>query len=192
MCICPPILHGLRDLNLLRLQGALPARYVRELQAILAFFVMPICELEEYHRVLSMPCEDGGMMQCVRHSLLREDRRGPPFRALLSCSRRIRELNRQNAAMESGVLVDADLRIVCSFPTQSHPSSPSSSFSSWMWMLETPKKRGAEVLRGLHNFSIFWWFSSVTWHANPLRWPMKSTFSSRQARKTMGMKQTCC
>ena len=107
MCIYPPILHGLRDLILLRLQGALPARYVRELQAILAFFVMPICELEEHHRVLSMPCQDGGMMQCVHHSLLRKDRRGPPFRALLSCSRRIRELNRQNAAMESGVLVDA-------------------------------------------------------------------------------------
>ena len=82
-------------------------------------------------------------------------------------------------------------RIVFSFPTQSQPSTPSSSFSSWMWMLETPKKREAEVLRGLHKhpkFHDFLVIVFVTWHANPLRWPMKSTLSSREARETMGMK----
>ena len=42
-------------------------------------------------------------------------------------------------------------RVLFSFTTQSHPSTPSSSFSSWMWMLERPKKRTAEVLRGLRK-----------------------------------------
>ena len=54
--------------------------------------------------------------------------------------------------------LQGSLRIVSSFPTQSHPSTPSSSFSSWMWMLETPKKRGAEVLRGLHKHPKFSFF----------------------------------
>ena len=53
---------------------------------------------------------------------------------------------------------EGSLRIVFSFPTQSHPSTPSSSFSSWMWTLETHKKREAEVLRGLHKHPKFQFF----------------------------------
>ena len=182
VCMYPPILHSLRNLNLLCLQGALQARYVRDLQAILAFLAMPICESEEYHRMLSVPCKDGGMMQCIHHSLLCEAKRksfcwfAPHTRAqqtkrcngLVDADLRIRA--RRSRSIDINRQQRFSLRIISSCPTQSHrsrPNTPSSSFSSWMWMLETPKRRTAEVLRRLREHPksfTFWRLCAATHH----------------------------